>query len=113
MAYFSKELSLKEMIAHIYGKINVVDTNKRPHMFIKELSMYVDFYSKKVDEFKDSLSAKNEKYLTVFKNNLNDGIEYYHNLFSEFDSNKETLLNQLEALKNELFNVQIPILVKA
>jgi len=113
MAYFSKELSLKEMIAHIYGKINVVDTNKRPHMFIKELSMYVDFYSKKVDEFKDSLSAKNEKYLTTFKQNLNDGIEYYYNLFSEFDSNKETLLNQLETLKNELFNAQIPILVKA
>ncbi|WP_299527079.1 hypothetical protein [uncultured Lutibacter sp.] len=112
MAYFSKELSLKEMVAHIYGKINVVDTNNRPHMFIKELSMYVDYFSNKVDEFKDSLTVKNEKYLTTFKHNLNDGIEYYQHLFSEFDSNKETLLNQLETLKNELFNVQIPVLVK-
>jgi len=112
MAYFSKELSLKEMVAHIYGKINVVDTNNRPHMFIKELSMYVDYFENKVDEFKDSLTSKNEKYLTTFQNNLNDGIEYYYNLFSSFESNKETLLNELETIKNELFNVQIPVLVK-
>ncbi|WP_372792391.1 hypothetical protein [Lutibacter sp.] len=112
MAYFSKELSLKEMVAHIYGKINVVDTNDRPHMFIKELHMYVDYFTNKVDEFKDSLNSKNEKYLNTFQSNLNDGIEYYHNLFSSFESNKENLLNELETLKNKLFNVQIPILVK-
>ncbi len=112
MAYFSKELSLKEMVAHIYGKINVVDTNNRPHMFIKELHMYVDYFANKVDEFKDSLNSKNEKYLNTFQSNLNDGIEYYHNLFSSFESNKENLLYELETLKNKLFNVQIPILVK-
>jgi len=112
MAYFSKELSLKEMVDHIYGKANVIATNHRPHMFIKELTMYVDYFSKKVDEFKDSLSAKNEKYLTTFQQNLENGIEYYHNLFSSFESNKETLLSELNSLKNELFNVKIPILVK-
>ncbi|PCH52039.1 MAG: hypothetical protein COC22_04730 [Flavobacteriaceae bacterium] len=112
MAYFSKELSLKEMVAHIYGKINVVDTNNRPHMFIKELSMYVNYFANKVDEFKDSLTKKNEKYLNTFQNNLNDGIEYYHHLFSSFETNKENLLNELEVLKNDLFNIQVPILVK-
>ncbi len=112
MAYFSKELSLKEMVAHIYGKVNVVDTNNRPHMFIKELSMYVDYFANKVDEFKDSLTSKNEKYLNTFQHNLNEGIEYYYNLFSSFDSNKENLLIELETLKNVLFKVQIPILVK-
>jgi len=112
MAYFSKELSLKEMVNHIYGKVNVIATNNRPHMFIKELTMYIDYFSNKVDEVKDSVSKKQEKYLTNFQNNLNDGIEYYHNLFSSFESNKETLLNELETLKNELLNIKIPILVK-
>jgi len=112
MAYFSKELSLKEMIDHIYGKANVIATNNRPHMFIKELSMYVDYFSSKVDELKDSITSKNEKYLTTFQSNLNDGIEYYHDLFSNFEVNKENLLNDLQHLKNKLFNVQIPILVK-
>ncbi len=113
MAYFSKELSLKEMVHHIYGKANVIATNNRPHMFIKELSMYVDYFSNKVDEFKDSLTKKNEKYLNTFQTNLTDGIEYYHQLFSSFDVNKEILLSELDTLKNELFTIKIPILVNA
>ncbi len=112
MAYFSKELSLKEMVHHIYGKTNVIATNNRPHMFIKELKMYVDYFSNKVDEVKDSASKKQEKYLTTFQTNLNNGIEYYHQLFSSFESNKETLLSELDTLKNELFNIKIPILVQ-
>ncbi len=112
MAYFSKELSLKEMIQHIYGKSNVISVNNRPHMFIKELKLYVDYFSNKVNEFKDSFSLKQEKYLTNFQTNLNNGIEYYQFLFSDFSMNKEILLSELEYLKNELFNIKIPILEK-
>jgi len=112
MAYFSKELSLKEMVHHIYGKANVIATNNRPHMFIKELKMYVDYFSDKVDAYKDSLSKKQEKYLTTFNTNLNNVIEYYQHLFSNFESNKENLLEELENLKNELFTIRIPVLVK-
>jgi hypothetical protein len=117
MAYFTKELSLKEMVSHIYGKTNIISTNKRPHMFIKELEMYVAYFSNKVNEAKDSFNLKQEKYLTNFQNNLNDGIDYYQDLFSNtkqyFELNKENILNELEHLKQELFTIQIPILVKA
>jgi hypothetical protein len=112
MAYFSKELSLKEMIHHIYGKSNVITAYNRPHMFIKELKLYVEYFLNKVNEFKDSFSMKQEKYLTKFQNNLNDGIAYYQHLFSEFSSNKEHLLRELEYLKIELFNIKIPVLEK-
>jgi hypothetical protein len=117
MAYFSRELSLKEMVSHIYGRTNVIGTKNRPHMFIKELALYVDYFSNKVDEFNDSFTVKQQKYLTSFQSNLIDGIEYYQHLFSDtklyFESNKEILLNDLEDLKNELFNIKIPILVKS
>ncbi|MBI9040663.1 hypothetical protein [Lutibacter sp.] len=117
MAYFSKEVTLKDMVNHIYGKSNVIAYQNRPHMFIKELAMYVDYFSNKVDEVKDSFSAKQEKYLTTFKSNLNDGIAYYHNLFSStkeaFENNKEHLIVELEKLQQELFKIEIPILVKA
>jgi len=112
MAYFSKELTLKEMIHHIYGKSNVITAINRPHMFIKELKLYVDFFLNKVNELKDSFSMKQEKYLTKFQQNLNDGIAYYQHLFSDFSSNKENLLRELEYLKIELFNIKIPILEK-
>ncbi|UMB61883.1 hypothetical protein MHL31_06745 [Lutibacter sp. A80] len=113
VAYFTKELSLKELVNHIYGKTNVVTVANRPHFFIKELSMYLDYFSNKVNEFQDSFTKKNEKYLTNFKNNLNDGIAYYQNLFStkinNFEVSNEHLLNELEQLKNELLEIKIPV----
>jgi len=109
MAYYSKELTLKEMIQHIYGKINVVDTDDRPHMFIKEFKMYIDYFANKVDEVKDSYNAKQEKYLNTFKNNMNDGIAYYQQLFSTFGENKDNLLNDLNRLKQEFLNIKIPV----
>ena len=101
------------MVHHIYGKKDVIATTNRPHMFIKELSMYVDYYSEKVNEIKDSVSVKQEKYITNFKNNLNDGIEYYHELFSNtkkhFEVNKEHLLDELNKLKTDLFAIKVKL----
>lgn len=114
VAYFTKELSLKEMVRHIYGKTNVITTTNRPHFFIKELSMYVDYFSNKVDEFQHSFTKKQEKYLTNFKNNLNDGIGYYQQLFSDsinnFEISNDNLLLELEQLRKELFEIKIPVL---
>jgi len=116
MAYYTKVVSLKEMVGHIYGKNNVIDVDNRPHMFIKELSMYVDYFSNRVDEIKDSFNKKHEKYLTSFQTNLNDGIAYYQKLFSttvnNFEISNENLLLELQHLKNELFEIKIPILEK-
>ena len=112
MAYYSKELSLEEMIAHIYGKTNVVTAKNRPNMFLKELEMYIDYFSNKIDEFKDSFTFKNEKYLKTFKSNLSQGIEYYQDLFSKFDANSDELLQQLNHLKDELIRYQIPVFEK-
>ncbi len=112
MAYFSKELSLKEMVHHIYGKTNIMTAENRPHMFIKELKMYVDYFSNKVNEASDSITKKQEKYLNTFYANLNNGIAYYQDLFPSFESNAESLIDELNELKNELFKINIPIFVK-
>lgn len=37
MAYFSRKMSMEEMVGHIYGRNNVISRTDRPHMFIKEL----------------------------------------------------------------------------
>lgn len=39
LAYFSKIVTLKEMVDHIYGRCNLLNETPRPHMFIKELRM--------------------------------------------------------------------------
>ena len=75
--------------------------------------MYIDYFSNKVEDFKLDFSVKQEKYLGKFKNNLFDGIEYYQNLFETFEVNQDSLLAELNHLKEELFSVKIPVLVKA
>jgi len=97
MAYFSKSMSLKEMTDHIYGRSNVIARNDRPNMFVKELKIYIDFLKDKIEETKVSMTKKQEKYLVTFEHNLNEGIDYYQNLFTElkgkFEDNKANVLH--------------------
>jgi len=113
MAFFSKKLSLKEMIDHIYGRKNVITRNDRPNMFVKELRMYLDFLKNKIDEASISMNKKQEKSLINFVNNLDDGISYYKNIFEnvkdKFEDTKSKVLSDLEdGLKSlNLLNLKI------
>lgn len=80
MAYFSKIVSLQEMVGHIYGRLSILNNAYRPHMFIKELKLYVDYLKREIDKTADSLSARDIKYFQEFKENLLNGIEYYRGL---------------------------------
>ena len=101
MAYFSKKTNLKEMIDHIYGRTNLMTVPDRPHMFINELKTYIDYLKDKIEDTKNSMTEKQEKYFLNFSNNLKAGIEYYHNLFSglhdRFEDSKTNILNELDA----------------
>ena len=83
IAYFSGKLSLNEMVDHIYGRINILNTDSRPNLFIKELKMYIDFLKDKFSEITYPVSDKDIKYFDTFINNLNEGIEYYKDLFEK------------------------------
>lgn len=99
MAYFSKEVSLKEMIGHIYGKTNVMMRKDRPHLFVKELELYLDYLKTELSETVIIMNRKKEKYFTSFIENLKKGINYYTELFEELKHNfvdeKPELLFQL------------------
>ncbi|MUH38179.1 hypothetical protein D9O36_20215 [Zobellia amurskyensis] len=81
MAYFSKVSTLKEMIDHIYGRANVMSHPNRPHMFIKELHIYLEYYKEQILEHKMMPTTKGKKQLLFFSNNLMEGITYYEQLF--------------------------------
>jgi len=84
LAWFSKVSTLKEMVDHIYGRINILDNRHRPHMFLKELNMYLDIFKERVDGFmKNQDDSKELKQLQNFKQNLTNGINYYKSLFAE------------------------------
>ena len=112
MAYFSKTLSLSEMVHHIYGKINVISRDDRPNMFVKEFQLYIDYLKNKIRDAKDDFNKKQDKYLSKFMLNMNEGIEYYYNLFqdnnlviSDLDNEKlklNILNSDIEKLKETL-----------
>lgn len=99
MAYYSKIMTLKEMVDHIYGRGNVISRTDRPHMFIKELNIYLEYLKNRIEESRESMNKKQGKYLLTFTHNLNEGIAYYQQLFGnlkgQFENIKVAVLAEL------------------
>ncbi len=118
MAYFSRKVSLAEMMDHVYGRTNIIARNDRPNMFIKELKMYIDYLKEKVDAAKDTMDKKQEKYLTRFVTNMKEGIQYYKDLFVQtkdrFINTRATILSELEISEKllNLLNYEIETIVE-
>jgi len=109
LAYFDQEVSLANMVQHIYGNANVMHETDRPNFFVKELKMYVDYFKNEIETFTDEISDKQVKKWNSFKSNINEGIEYYQNLFkntSFFNNNLEKIKNQLDFYKTEINEVK-------
>nr|WP_319399768.1 hypothetical protein [uncultured Carboxylicivirga sp.] len=107
LAYFSKQMTLKEMVDHIYGRANMLDDRHRPHMFLKELGMYLDIFKKRLDKFMKTTDDKKElKQLKAFQKNIFDGIDYYKGLFNE---KKKEILDELDQMiqKNPSINADL------
>ncbi|MBP7974015.1 MAG: hypothetical protein KAY95_02730 [Kaistella sp.] len=111
LAYFDKEVSLADMVQHIYGEKNVMPQNGRPNLFINELKMYVDYLKNEIEDFSESFTNAQVKKWKTFKTNLTDGVEYYEKLFSEtafFKDNVKTIQSQLADYKNKIMGLAIP-----
>jgi len=106
LAYFSKIVTLKEMVDHIYGRTNILNPGYRPNMFIKELKINIDFLVKDIKKFIPSPTPKQVVYLNEFRTNLLEGIEYYRQLFPqmalETEEYRKKALEELDILKAKL-----------
>lgn len=110
LAYFTSSVSLKEMIDHIYGRINILKVTNRPHMFTKELMMYIDFFRNKISELKTTSIEKQVAGLTDFREKLNNGINYYKTLFAnKIKSARPDLTAEFERLQIALNKIKLPI----
>lgn len=112
LAYFDQEVSLKEMIQHIYQGKSVLRTD-RPNLFVKELKMYVDYFRNEIETISGEVTAMQLKKWNSFRANILEGIEYYQNLFSStfyFKNDEEQIKNQFDFYKTELNTIQIPTL---
>ncbi|MTI30214.1 hypothetical protein E1171_05270, partial [Cytophagales bacterium RKSG123] len=82
MAYFTQKASLQQMTDHIYGRKNLNIDPKRPHMFIKELRMYINYLNNRINEWKEKSEENQRKVIQKFHKNLFAGVSYYLELFN-------------------------------
>ena len=113
MAYFSKTMKLTEIIDHIYGRTSNFIESNRPNMFIKEFNIYIDYLKGKVNEASLSMNKKQEKYLVNFVNNMEEGANYYSNLFNsvkdKFEEKKSAMLNEIDEGLSTLQTLKLKI----
>ena len=113
IAYFDRLYSLREMVAHIYGSGPSLVPENRPHMFAKDLRMYLDYYEKLVKRHLES-GDPTLAYLSEFKANIESGIRYYDPIFGEawfLGENPESLRTSLREQSARLESIwsELPI----
>jgi len=116
LAYFSGIYSMQEMVNHIYGKIDLLKDSARSNIFINELNLYVDYLTKELSRYQDTLNDKKAKYFEGFKEQLNQGISYYKQLLprmTEFSRNYlDKMLDELLAAEQKVSLIEIGVPVQ-
>jgi hypothetical protein len=111
LAYFSRIYSLEEMVRHIYGELDLLGKINRPHMFIKELNLYIDYLRTDLQAQLKGLTDKKQKQLSKFKTQLQEGISYYRDLFSKQADQTSALIqdwfSELSLSELELSQIEI------
>ncbi|MFD2287201.1 hypothetical protein GJU39_21220 [Pedobacter petrophilus] len=111
LAYFSGIYSLEQMVGHIYGRFNLLEKVERPHFFVKELSLYVDYLQGELQQLCNNITDKKKKQLNHFKLQLSEGISYYKRLFNDIadgaDQNFKSIQEQLSLYKERLDQLQV------
>jgi hypothetical protein len=77
IAFFSEVVTLQQMADHIYGRTNLLKNVYRPHMFINELRLYIDYLRETMEGEQDEKRIKEN---IRFARNLLDGISYYRTI---------------------------------
>ena len=67
LAYFSGIHSLRDMVEHIYGRTNILNSVPRPYIFVNELVLYAEYLRKEIEKSIDSFTDKQSRYLQTFK----------------------------------------------
>ena len=101
IAYFSRPVSLQEMIDHIYGRINIMTFKNRPHMFIKELRLNIEQLEKLIKDRAGHSEEKAEAAINEFRSNLMNGITYYRTLIPKITEEAAAFRKEMQRQLDE------------
>lgn len=109
LAFFSGVFSLKQMVDHIYGRVNLLNNIPRPNLFLNELKLYLNYFKEHYIDNPEPLDKKKIQFIDAFKTNLQEGINYYQKLFKEFQLS-ESLFGQKQLQWLENYNNDLRLL---
>jgi len=97
LVYFSKIASLKEMVSHIYGKVNLLNNRFRSNLFVNELRLYIDYLKGEIRKNQHDSTEKRSAYYRAFRDNLLLGIEYYRSIIPSMQRYAQTNIDDMKA----------------
>jgi len=102
LIWFRQRLNLDTLIHHIYGRHSVVDEAARPHMFIQELGINIEYLKKRL-----APDAGAQKSFHEFTETLRGGIQYYRERLAQLvQEGADKFHQQLDSLAAELAALQ-------
>jgi hypothetical protein len=117
IVWFNRQYSLKEMTDHIYGRGESLVSEDRPHMFCQELELYVNYFEKLIGTM--GTTEAEIKYLEIFKENLEKGIDLILEISKETEYKNENLrsipdfvnvqLNRLKSMQSQKNEVLLAV----
>jgi hypothetical protein len=115
LAFFSGVFSLQQMVDHIYGRTNILNSLERPNLFVNELKLYVEYLKKELSNNLHSLNNNKIRYFKTFQSNLLEGVTYYKKLKASISTDAARYLSDMSAELNKweaaINNLLIPAAV--
>jgi hypothetical protein len=106
---FKRIFSLEEMVHHIYGRLSLMMNTERPHMFIEEIRLNLDYLRQEVKDFSLKISNRPLGFFSAFKTSLLEGVAYYRNLTHHFiEEQREKFIEDLKRLQGEIERTCLP-----
>jgi len=100
---FSRIASLEEMVGHIYGRTSLLANPARPHIFLRELAINIDYLREEIGKYRLGITCYTLDHFLEFRDNLLDGVNHYRRLAERFDAAaRAVFLAELERLRESL-----------
>lgn len=97
---FNRVMTLEEIVGHIYGRISLLAFADRPHMFLREIELYLDHFADQQRKARLGLVTLGPEYFAECRTNMLAGVEHYRQFAQCLDSESCTaFLERLAALR--------------
>jgi hypothetical protein len=105
---FSKVATLEEMVGHIYGRTSLLANPARPHMFLRELAINIDYLRAEIEKFRLDISPYSLDFFQEFRDNLLAGIDHYRRFADRIATTaRVAFLVELERLRTAVAAIPI------